>query len=183
MTEPTEQTEAPAAETPQAQPPAEAPSAAPPWGDDFDPDRAWRAIQSSRQAEREAKARARELEPLAQEAQRLREISKTDLERLTERAEAAEREREQHRADAIRYRTAATFGLQEDDFDLLGSGTEDEIVARAQKIAAKNAAALGTSQPPPASRRPTEQLRPGATPSASLSEDDLLYQSIYGNPK
>ena len=54
--------------------------------------------------------------------------------------------------------------------DLLGSGSEEQIEARAQRVAAKNAALVPADLPPV--KRPNERLRPGATPAESVPEED-----------
>lgn len=173
-------------ETPAAEPQAsEKPDEAPPWGEDFDPARAWHTIQSLREREKELSKRpvlTTEQQQQLDEYNRLVEASKSEAERQREALTAAEREAETARAEAIRYRVAATHGVPADHFDLLGSGSEEEIEARAQKIAqllavkAQEQAQPGS--PPPT--RPVEQLRPGATPGEAESPDDVLYKQLFG---
>lgn len=123
------------------------------------------------------RTKVKELEPKAQMAERLEEASKTELQRLQEAHEQARRDADTSRADAIRFRAAAKHGISEEDFDLLGTGDEDQIEARAQRIAALRAASAPT--PPPAGRS-KEQLRPGATPGEPLSAEDADYQALFG---
>jgi hypothetical protein len=119
---------------------------------------------------------------------KVREFEQAQLsesERLQQQVQDAQRQAQESAAEATRYRVAAAHGIGADDFDLLGSGTEDELAARAVRIAAKNAAAAAAAQgtpppPPPPGTRPVEQLQPGATPSGALSEDEALYQSLFG---
>lgn len=130
-------------------------------------------------ANREAasyRTKVKELEPQAALAAQLEEASKSEAQRLQEAAEASRRDAEAAKADALRYRLAAKHGIPEEDFDLLGSGTEEQIEARAQRIASYRAA---TATPPPAGRT-TERLRPGASPTDPQSEDDVLYGSLFG---
>lgn len=142
----------------------------------------WQA--EARKWEKRAKenhAKVSELEPLANQFRSLEEASKSELQRLQESLEAANREREAARSDALRFRIAAEHGIDKDYLDLLGTGDEEQLTSRAARIAqlreAAKAAEDAAKRPP---QRPSEQLRPGATPSDQLSEDDALYESIYG---
>lgn len=182
MTEPTETTPAPAQEPTQQQPPAETP----PWGENFDPERAWKTITNLREREKELSKQPRltpEQQQQLAEYNRLVEASKTEEQRREEAVAAAAREAETARAEALRYKAAATYGIGADHFDLLGSGTEEEITARAEKLASLLAAqkAASTTPPPAAPQsRPVEQLRPGATPSGSTSEEDAIWGALFG---
>lgn len=184
-------------QTPQAAPeapvekPAKDEGATPPWGDDFDPEKAWDKIQK---ANREAaNLRQRVMTPEQQkqleEYTALVEASKSEAERKDEAAATAQRERDEAKSEATRYKIALRHGIAEDDFDLLGSGTEEQIEARAKKVADKNEAAkqaaLEAAVQPPASaptRRPTEQLRPGASPSPDPVQDDSQYPDSWLSP-
>lgn len=178
MSEQTPEAQAPEAQAADDQQQGETP----PWGDDFDPARAWHTIQSLREREKELSKQPK-LTPQAQqqldEYNRLVEASKSEAQRQQEALEAANREAETARAEAIRYRAAATHGLSADHFDLLGSGTEEEISARAEKIAALLAAQAGPAATAPPTR-PVEQMRPGATPGEAESADDVLYKQLFG---
>lgn len=148
---------------------------------------AQRAMDKIRKANSEAEGlrrRIKELEPQAQQFKALEDASKSELQRLTEAHATAQKDADTARAEAIRYKAAATYGIGADHFDLLGSGTEDEISARAEKVAALIAAqaAQATTTTKPVTR-PVEQLRPGATPGEALDEDELTYQALFGAPK
>jgi hypothetical protein len=122
----------------------------------------------------------------------LEEAQKSEQERAAEAARKAQEEAATARAETLRYKAAATHGISEDYFDLLGSGDEDAINARAERIGAlvKTASeidqlraeveALRTGKPVPTSSRPIEALRPGATPTSAQNEDDVLYNSLFG---
>lgn len=144
----------------------------------------WKA--KAREWERRAKdnfAQINELKPKADKFQELEEASKGEAQRLAEAAETARRDLESARAETIRYKAAATHGISADHFDLLGSGTEAEIEARAVKIrdmvaahTAATQAATATTAPPVT--RPVEQLRAGATPAGEVSEDDAILAKL-----
>lgn len=186
MTEPT----APATPAAPAQEPTP-PAATPPWGteENFDPARAWTLIENLR-AEKERLSARPALTPEQQtqlaEYNRLVEASQTEAERQANVVATANTRAETAEASAIRYKAAATYGVPAEHFDLLGSGTEEEVSARAEKIrnllAAQAAAAATTPPTTPPSTRPVEQLRPGATPGGTDSEDDAIYARLYGTP-
>ncbi|HET6916600.1 MAG TPA: hypothetical protein VFH56_10975 [Acidimicrobiales bacterium] len=142
----------------------------------------WKA--KAREWEKRAKdnfAQINELKPLADQFRALEEASKSEAQRLADAAETAKREAEAARSDAIRYKVAATHGIDAEHFDLLGSGTEEEISARAEKIAALIAAkAQAQATPTPLPTRPVEQMRPGATPGEAESAEDVLYKQLFG---
>jgi hypothetical protein len=172
MTEPVAPETAPAApEAPQQQPENQSPDSLPAW-----------ARESLTKANREAaqyRSQVNELKPLADQFRALEESTKSEAQRLAEAAEAAKRDAENYRAEAVRYKAAATHGIPADHFDLLGSGTEEEITARAAKLSALLAAQTQPPAPVP-QRRPVEQMRPGATPGDAESEDDVLYAQLFG---
>jgi hypothetical protein len=126
-----------------------------------------------------------ELEPQAKQFQALEEASKTEAQRLSEAAELAKQDAASARAEAVRYKAAATYGISADHFDLLGSGTEEEISARAEKVAGLLAAQAQPTVPPTSTppTRPVEQLRPGATPSGLVDEDEAVYAALFGAGK
>lgn len=163
----------------------------PPWGDDFNPEKAWDKIQKANREAANLRKRVITSEQQKQldEYTNLVEASKSEAQRKDEAAQAATTERDEARAEATRYRIALRHGITEEDFDLLGSGTEEQIEARATKVAAKNEAAKQAAleaavQPPatPSPRRPAEQLRPGASPSPEPVQDDSYYPSGWLSP-
>lgn len=180
MTEP-----APAQEPQQTEQPADgAPvSETPPWGDDFDPARAWHTIQTLREAEKERDQLRKQVVTPEQREQleeygRLIEASKSEQQRKDEQLAAVSRERDTTAADALRYRIAIEHGVSKDDLDLLGSGTEEELAARAQRIAELHAKAARPADPPPSRNGPA---LPGATPPPPPEADDVeaRYRSYF----
>jgi hypothetical protein len=172
--------------------PAAAP-AAPPWGDNFDAERAWKLVQDLR-ADKEKLAARPVLTPEHQAAlgehQRLIDLGKSELQRHQEAAAAAQAVADKATADAIRWKVAATHGIPSEDFDLLGNGTEEEITSRAQRIAAKNAAQAAAAAPVPPTpaipspvTRPVALMQPGATPAGGANEDDMILAALGLGPK
>jgi hypothetical protein len=141
----------------------------PPWGsdDEFDPKRAWKLITDLRddlgklKSERdEAKGKVKEHE----------DSTKSDQDKLTESKTAAEKRADEAEQNATRLRVAMEHGLDKEDLDLLGSGDEEQIEARAKRLAERSAPPDDTGQEP--RRRPQERLRPGAAPSADPEKSD-----------
>ena len=153
------------------------------------PEWAREAISKANKEAATYRTKVRELEPLASEAQKLKEAQQTEAERIAARAAAAERERDDARAEGLRYKAAATHGISEDYFDLLGTGDAETISGRAERVGGllkENATlraeleALRAGKPAPTNGRPVEALKPGATPEHATSEDDVLYSSLFG---
>lgn len=173
----TEETPAAAPEATTEQPAeVQDPNSLPQWARD--------AITKANREAASYRTKVNELTPQAEQFKALEEASKSEAQRLAEAAEAAKRDADTARAEAIRYKAAATHGISADHFDLLGSGTEDEITARAEKIASLIAAQAATTQTASApATRPVEQMRPGATPAGTESEDDVILAKLFGPPQ
>ncbi|MBW3663566.1 MAG: hypothetical protein KY469_10740 [Actinobacteria bacterium] len=136
----------------------------PPWGSDeeFDPEKAWKLIQNLR-------GDVDELKPKAAKLKELEDADKTEAQRAAERAAEAEKRAAEAEAQAAKLEAAVKHGLTEEDLDLLGTGTPEEIAERAEKLAAR----LGSSQErplPPSSRR---QGRGGSSSKLSAKEKGL----------
>lgn len=143
--------------------------------------------QKAREQESRAKSNAEAATRLAE----IEDAQKSEQQKILDRQSAIERERDEAKADGLRYKAAAKHGIGEDYFDLLGSGDEEAIVGRAERVGTlirENAEmkaeleALRAGKPAPASGRPTEALKPGATPEHAKSEDDETYESLFGAP-
>jgi hypothetical protein len=173
--------EAPAAPTPSE--PTQDTSTLPSWARD--------AIEKANKEAAGYRTKLREVEPLAKKAQELEEAQKTEAQKVADRAAAAEKARDDAIADGLRYKAAATHGIGQDYFDLLGSGDEEAIGDRAKRVGELVAAkaenerlkveneALRQGKPVPVSR-PVEQLKPGASPTENKSQDDLDYAALFG---
>ena len=101
-------------------------------------------------ANREAaslRGRLRETEPLARRARELEEATKTDVQRLTEAQEAAERRAAQAEGALLRMRVAAARNLPTELADRLRGDTEDELLEDADRVLAL----LTPRQTPPVS--------------------------------
>ena len=132
----------------------------------FDPERAAAKIRKANDEAKSLRARLKELEPIAAEAERLRDAQKTEAERLAERIQAADQRTQELDQLLNRYRVALKYGLSESDIeDLNWSGTDEEIHARVERYIEK-AAATG--------RKPVADVGQGVRTSPALNGDPLL---------
>ena len=127
-------------------------------------------LRKMRSENNKLRAKLKELEPLAKKAQAADEAAKSKEQKAEERAQAAEAREKETLEGYTRLELAVQYHIEPDDIDLIGSGTREEMDSRAQRIAAKNAAAM-KAQPPPTDR-PVEGLRPGASPEPPKPADD-----------
>lgn len=104
-----------------------------------------------------------------EELQKIKDAEKTEIERSQERVSALESDLESARRELTIERVARKFGIGEDDLDLLGSGTQEQLEARAERIAALNEKAAASVAPP--SNLPKENLVPGSG-KGNEPEDD-----------
>lgn len=145
-------------------------------------------VEFWKQKAREQEQRAKSNATKAQEFDQLQESQKTEQQKIAERAATAERERDEAKADGLRYKAAAKHGINEDYFDLLGSGDEETISSRAERVGGllkENAEmkaeleALRAGKPAPANGRPTEALKPGASPEPVSGAQGHAYPSSW----
>lgn len=111
-----------------------------------------------------------EIDQLRETAKKYAEFEdtqKTELQRATERAQGVEQRLADLQATNARLMAAATHNIPPDLIDLLGSGSADEINARAEALAER----LKATAPPatPAHQRPVESLTPGAATASGTT--------------
>jgi hypothetical protein len=139
------------------------PSTAPEQNDDL-PDSVKAEL---RKANREAQNLRQRLRAYEEAEKAAADAEKTELQRAQERAQQYEKDLAASQQQIQLLGFAAKYGIPEDDYDLLGSGTPEEMESRAVRIAHMREAAMGSQQAPsaPPSQRPLESLRPGASPT------------------
>lgn len=108
----------------------ETPDAAP----ELDVERATKKINKLNSEAANLRARLKELEPLAQKAQQLEEAGRSDLEKLTARAEKAEREHAETAAKALRLEVAFEKGLTPAQAKRLVGASREDLEADADEI-------------------------------------------------
>jgi hypothetical protein len=112
-----------------------------------------------------------EIDHLRQAAQKYAEFEdtqKSELQRANERAQSVEQKLADLQSTNARLMAAATHNIPPDLIDLLGSGSDEEINARAEALAER----LKATAPPPAAtqHRPVESLTPGAATASGSAE-------------
>ena len=112
----------------------------------------------------------REAEPIVKAHQEAEEAQKTELQKLQEQLQQERQGRTEIETGYTRLELAVHYNIPPDDIDLIGSGSREEMEARATRLGALHAATAKT--PPPPSNRPVEGLRPGATPEPPQPADD-----------
>lgn len=127
-------------------------------------------IAKLRRSEAGYRTRARDSETKAKAYDEWQESQKSEIQRETDARTAAETELATTRAEIARLRVAAKYGIPEEDHDLLGSGTPEELDARGARLAALRQSS--TPPPPPPTDRPVEGLRPGASPNPPAAPDN-----------
>lgn len=147
----------------------------PPWGDDFDPERAWRTISTLRE---ESQKHKREKQELAGRLQAYDDAQKTDLEKLEEKATTAEQRAAA--AEAANLRLEVAFDNAPEGMSVaqvrklskrLSGSTKEELEADAEELFGEFTPAGDGGQGPP--RRPQERLRSGAASGSSQEDEDL----------
>ena len=129
------------------------------------PDDVLRKLEHARTWEKRAKDNADAAERLAQ----IEEADKTELQKVTGRAETAETRAADAEAELARMRVAIDKGLPADLVDRLRGDTPEELAADADKL-------LELVTPPPAGV-PQASVRQG-TSSAPLNADDPLLRDL-----
>jgi hypothetical protein len=133
---------------------------------------------------RDNETRAKANADKAKQFDAYQESQMTEQQRLAARAEAAEQRASAAEGLYRRTLAAATYDLPPSMIDQLGDGTEEEISARAETLAAainERAAVLAAAQAQANGQqqqrggggfRPVESLRPGALPAGETSAKD-----------
>jgi hypothetical protein len=141
------------ATTPDA--PAAAPAEAkPPWGEDFDPERAWSTITAQREAEKQLRAELAKFQKAQKEAE---DASKSDTERLAEQVASRESELGATRRELWSLRAIAKHNIPADLAEFLTGDSEEAVMERAKRLAEK----IKSTAPAAPSSRPTPRLAPG----------------------
>lgn len=139
----------------------------------FDEDRAKAKIAKANQEAKNLRARLKELEPLAAKAKELEDANKTEAEKLSERATAAEQRAQEAELRLMRLEVAADKGLTPAQAKRLVGATREEMEADADDLLATFGPK--TDPPPKAPRvpgKPTPRLRGGGDPDEEPEETD-----------
>ena len=145
----------------------------------FDQERAMDKINKANAEARNLRTRVKELEAYEAKVRDIEEAQKSEAQKIQERADAAEQRAKAAETELVRERIARRHKIDDDDLDLLGTGTEEQIEARAERLAALKAAAVAAQVTAPPSEKPTESLRPGATPAGKDISPPDAYPSSW----
>jgi hypothetical protein len=136
-------------------------------------------VEVDKPAEVDWKAKAREWEKRAKanadaasKLTALEEAQKTEAQKLADAAEQHRRDAEKARADLIRMQVALRYQIPESDLDLLGDGDEEQIEAKAKRLAELHAAA--TSEP----ARPRGDVDQGPRGAQTLPVTDEMERHL-----
>lgn len=105
-------------------------------------------------------------------ADKLSELEKsqmTEQQRLERERDEARTSLDASSSELARLRAAMKYGLEDDDLDLLGTGSAEEIDARAKRLSER----LASTTKKPATRRPAESLHGGSDPETEPEETDV----------
>lgn len=132
-------------------------------------------LNKARQEAAQSRAKNNELKTAAEKWAEFEESQKSELQKAQELNESLQRQAQAAQLEAAKTATALRYGLPADDLDLLGTGDEATIAARAQRLADLHKAATHT---PPPSQQPRENLASGTgnTPPAA---DQVSYPSSW----
>lgn len=137
-------------------------------------------IQKLRKENASWRTKYREAEPIVQKHMEMEEAQKTELQRVQEQLQQERQSRTEIETGHARLELAVQYSIPPDDIDLIGSGSREEMEARAVRLGALHAASAKT--PPPPSNRPVEGLRPGATPEPPHPADNS-YPAEWAPPE
>jgi hypothetical protein len=154
----------------------------PPWGDDFDAERAWTLIQNLRGEKSALQTERDELRTERDSLQTERETREAEATSATERATKAERELHVERA-------LRKHKVPDDLVDLVRGDTEEEVLAMAERLAKfatpeKQEPEEEEKEEPAAPQlpaKPRPKLQPGHGGDAGEPNDlDAIVKSVRG---
>lgn len=118
------------------------------------------------------RTKLREVEPIVEEYNKAQDAAKSELQRAQEDRDRIAAERDEFERKLTVADLARTHSLTEEDINFLGSGTREELEARAAYWGQLRANITPSDSPAPPSNRPVETLRPGASPQPPAAEDN-----------
>jgi hypothetical protein len=91
-----------------------------------------KALDAERKARAEAEKRVKEFEARFKE---IEDRDKSEIQKAAEKTAELERLNSETASEVVRLRVAIRYQIAEEDIDLLGNGTEEQIEARAKRVA------------------------------------------------
>lgn len=153
-------------ETPETQP-----AEKPPEGEakTFDADYVKKLRDEAAKYRTEAKANAKAAERLAE----IEEANKTEAQKTADRLAAMESETQAAKAEALRFKIAAKFGIPEDRAELYLTGADEELLTKQ----AEGLMEIEAGRKKSGNHVPRE----GATPTAVESDDRAFVRGLFGS--
>lgn len=122
-----------------------------------------------KQKAREWEKRAKENKTAADELAAIRESQKSEAEKAAERLATAEKDAADARREALRFRVAAKFQIDDEDADLFLTGSDEETLTRqAQRLAGRASDEKKRGVVPREGKSPTPA---GADPMREFAKD------------
>jgi hypothetical protein len=128
-----------------------------------------KALDHERKARRDAEARLKELEPLAQAAKAKEDADKSEIQKVTEALTSERDARTKAEAALLRFNVATDKGVPLKLAQFLSGTTREEIEASADTLVAE----LGNGDRPNVPGKPTERMVSGK-PSSTLETEDPM---------
>jgi hypothetical protein len=117
-------------------------------------------------------SRAKENKSAADKLAAIEEANKTEAQKQADALTAAQREAQEAKADALRFKIAAKFSLSDEDTDLFLTGAdEDTLTKQAQRLVEREAASRKNGNRVP---------REGATTPAAPNDERALVRQLFG---
>lgn len=136
-----------------------------------------RALERMKAELREAKAKVKEYEPLAQKAREQDEAQKSEAQRLAEQRAEAEQRAQAAEVALMRYRVGAEKKVPSVLIERLAGSTEDEMREDADRLMAELS---GIATPPPAPTPNGNAASSGPTPNGGAPDMNTLLRALAG---
>jgi hypothetical protein len=165
-----------AAPTPEPTPtpaPAPAPAVEPPAKKELTVEQLRKELEDTRKEAANYRTKWQGAKPIVEAHEAAEEANKTEVQKANERAQTLANEL----AELTLQNVALAHGIPKENYDLLGSGTREELESRAARLAALHGSVAPTEPKAPPSERPVESLRPGASPQPPAVEDNAYPES------
>ena len=147
----------------------------PPWGDDFDAEKAWNLIQGLRADKTALQTKVSEIETerdtLATAAQAAEDAKKSDEQKLADRLADAEKAANEAKRELAITRVRAKHSIPDEYADFLTGATEEELQAQAEKLAALGKPPAPAEDPTPSADDLPGKPKPNLTPGHGGEEE------------
>ena len=130
------------------------------------------ALDAARKDAAKYRTKYAEAKPIVEAHEAAEEAAKTQAQRDAEERERIAKERDEFELKYNVSELARTHNLTSEDLNFLGSGTREELEARAEYLGQLRANITPAETKAPPTDRPVESLRPGASPQPQQVEDN-----------